>query len=1080
MANKHSIMTREMVESFCDSYYIPDEVHPTAPGRDRTITQFPEGKVGVYTRLFDYCGYRIPLTKFFVSVLKYFRIHISQLSPFGAARISHFEVLTRVLELGPSVSVFRAFYTRMYSDGLFSFAKRSLSAPSCLSKPPDSIKNWADHFFWVDSRVFPISVPLYTGGVLEKDPAPHLTARQEQAVQILSSNKAPFRRYPECFLALVGLSPYYPFGENTYPAFERPDKTDMGLLDYIRTADPRKVQAVEVQKGEEQVTLFDSIKHCFVSLDAPAAAHQASGSGSGAGAEISAPSMEGNVVEENVIPEGAFFDLTDPECDVTVAEKDVAQRQPEKAKRKKLLKRSDPLPAKRLRTDHPSLASGTGGKSLASLRQSLPEGSLSLGPSSPAVIPPHVTVSSSCAADAPVYTTADIVTSSRGKTLALPTSGVGGSSQPETSEESTDSFYETAVLSSEDAKRWSDAKDMSWIGEMVESFCDSYYIPDEVHPTMSGRDSTITQFPEGKVGVYTRLFDYCGYRIPLTKFFVSVLKYFRIHISQLSPFGAARISHFEDPAPHLTARQEQAVQILSSNKAPFRRYPECFLSLMGLSPYYPFGENTYPTFERPDKTDMGLLEYIRTADPRKVQAVEVQKGEEQVTLLDSIKHCFVSLDAPAAAHQASGSGSRAGADLSAPSMEGNVVEENVIPEGAFLDLTDPECDITVVEKDVARKQPEKAKRKKLLKRSDPLPAKRLRTDHPSLASGTGGKSLANLRQSLPEGSLSLGLSSSAVIPTHVTVSSSCDADVPVYTTANIVTSSQGKTIALPTSGVGGSSQPEMSEESTDSFYETAVLSSEDAKRWYIPRWNITNDSLLDDGFSCRTLVDRVAPPGFFSALRNMDYDQLFEEFNVGAARQICLGSEVRSRAEHELELKEKLRGKYDARGVLLREKDAEIARLRSLLEEKKAESAEVPRLRDQVSALAADKSLLSAEVSALKKVVSQKDTDISLLDSRASYLKSALDDSQAACDEARSLISSLSSERDGLVSEVSTLHSAFRDFKEKMEAQQEEQAQELYNRVADLEAHVMDVSGRLEGEFYPAYLTALAGRKMGC
>ncbi|GJZ14114.1 hypothetical protein Tco_0549344 [Tanacetum coccineum] len=92
MANKHSIMTREMVESFCDSYYIPDEVHPIAPGRDRTITQFPEGKVGVYTRLFDYCGYRIPLTKFFVAVLKHFRIHVSQLSPFGAASYIHFEL----------------------------------------------------------------------------------------------------------------------------------------------------------------------------------------------------------------------------------------------------------------------------------------------------------------------------------------------------------------------------------------------------------------------------------------------------------------------------------------------------------------------------------------------------------------------------------------------------------------------------------------------------------------------------------------------------------------------------------------------------------------------------------------------------------------------------------------------------------------------------------------------------------------------------------------------------------------------------------------------------------------------------
>ncbi|GKF51977.1 hypothetical protein Tco_0148444 [Tanacetum coccineum] len=141
-----------------------------------------------------------------------------------------------------------------------------------------------------------------------------------------------------------------------------------------------------------------------------------------------------------------------------------------------------------------------------------------------------------------------------------------------------------------------------------------------------------------------------------------------------------------------------------------------------------------------------------------------------------------------------------------------------------------------------------------------------------------------------------------------------------------------------------------------------------------------------------------------------------------------------------MELKEKLRVKYDARGVLLREKDVEISRLKSLVEEKETESAEVPCLRDQVSVLTAEKSFLSAEVSALKSIVSQKDTDISLLNSSATYLKSALDDSQAACTEAKNLIFTLTSERDGLASEVSTLYSAFRDFKEKMEAQQEAQA----------------------------------------
>ncbi|GJR32194.1 hypothetical protein Tco_1108426, partial [Tanacetum coccineum] len=411
-AVKHSIMTPEMVENFCNDYYIPDEVHPVAPGRDKTITQFPEGKVGVYTRFFDYCGYRIPFTKFLMAVLRYFRIHISQLSPFGAARVSHFEVLTRVLDLAPSVTVFRAFYTRTYSDGLFSFAKRSPSSPSCFPKPPDSIKNWSDHFFWVDAKVFPIPVSLYVGGALEKDPAPHLTARQEQTVRLLENNKAPFRRYPECFLCLVGLSPYYPFDENTYPAFERPDGTDMGLLDFIKTADPRKVQAVEVQKKDDQVKLLESTSHCFMPLVTPAAG----GSSSAAAPEVSAPA---EVEPENVVPEDTYLDLTGPD--------EVVATQSGKSKRKRLGKQSDTLPAKQLRKDHPSFATGTGGKTLAGLRQLMPTSPLVSRPSFQADIQAHV-VQSARITDVPVYTAAATVTSARENVGITPTVDVVGSS----------------------------------------------------------------------------------------------------------------------------------------------------------------------------------------------------------------------------------------------------------------------------------------------------------------------------------------------------------------------------------------------------------------------------------------------------------------------------------------------------------------------------------------------------------------------------------------------------------------------------------------------------------------------------
>ncbi|GKA95269.1 hypothetical protein Tco_0817307, partial [Tanacetum coccineum] len=324
----------------------------------------------------------------------------------------------------------------------------------------------------------------------------------------------------------------------------------------------------------------------------------------------------------------------------------------------------------------------------------------------------------------------------------------------------------------------------------------------------------------------------------------------------------------KDPSPHLTARQEQSVRLLENNKAPFRRYPECFLCLVGLSPYYPFDENTYPAFERPDGTDMGLLDFIKTADPRKVQAVEVQKKDDQVKLLESTSHCFMPLVTPAAG----GSSSAAAPEVSAPA---EVEPENVVPEDTYLDLTGPD--------EVVVTQSGKSKRKRLGKQSDTLPAKQLRKDHPSFATGTGGKTLAGLRQLMPTSPLVSRPSFQADIQAHV-VQSARITDVPVYTAAATVTSARESVGITPTSDVAGSSQLETSEGSDDSFYELPALNSAEAKR-------------------C------------------MDYEQLYTEFNVGAARQICLESEVRSRAEHELELKEKLKGKYDARGRLLEEKE---------------------------------------------------------------------------------------------------------------------------------------------------------------
>ncbi|GJS24259.1 putative ribonuclease H-like domain-containing protein [Tanacetum coccineum] len=379
---------------------------------------------------------------------------------------------------------------------------------------------------------------------------------------------------------------------------------------------------------------------------------------------------------------------------------------------------------------------------------------------------------------------------------------------------------------------------------------------------------------------------------------------------------------------------------------------------------------------------MGLLDFIKTADPRKVQAVEVQKGDDQVTLLESTQHCFM----PLVILAARGSSSVTATKILAPTEGG---QEDVAEKNAYLELADPDEGTTMARQsreEVFKEQPKKIKKKRLIRQSDILPAKKLRTNDPSLASGIGGITLAGLEQIMPEGSRLLAREQSAT-------PSVAQASLQICTTVGSLC-----TLSAPL---------EESEGSDDSFFELATFDPSEAKRWYVPRWNITNDLLLDDGFSCRTLVDGFAPPAFFASLHSIDCDQLYTEFNVGSAQEICLGSDARSRAEHKLELKEKLNAKYAAHGKLLEEKDSEILRLKSQLAEKEAKAAKV--------------------------TTTQKDYDISLLDSRVTHLESALNDAQVACTEAGTKITSLASERDRLVSEVSSLRAGFKDFKEKME-----------------------------------------------
>ncbi|GJV53329.1 hypothetical protein Tco_1449070, partial [Tanacetum coccineum] len=183
-----------------------------------------------------------------------------------------------------------------------------------------------------------------------------------------------------------------------------------------------------------------------------------------------------------------------------------------------------------------------------------------------------------------------------------------------------------------------------------DALCRKFHIPEEVHPQLPTPDQTIHDKPEGKIGIYTRFFDFANYRLPLSSFFVTVLRYFRINFSQLSVIGAAKVDSFacpalfrwhtnksvpKDPPPKPTDFNAEHYATLVAHPAPFRKFPEVFLCLVGISRYYPLDEETYPSFRDENDEVMDLSAFINVADPTLVKVVERERVEGEAKLLET-------------------------------------------------------------------------------------------------------------------------------------------------------------------------------------------------------------------------------------------------------------------------------------------------------------------------------------------------------------------------------------------------------------------------------------------------------------
>ncbi|GKE21256.1 hypothetical protein Tco_1432768, partial [Tanacetum coccineum] len=200
---------------------------------------------------------------------------------------------------------------------------------------------------------------------------------------------------------------------------------------------------------------------------------------------------------------------------------------------------------------------------------------------------------------------------------------------------------------------------------------------------------------------------------------------------------------------------------------------------------------------------------------------------------------------------------------------------------------------------------------------------------------------------------------------------------------------------------------------------TIVNPDTDIQKVYVPQWSVTNGSRLDDGRTCREMMDEFAPPRFFASIRGMKHDQLFTKFNVGAACQMSLSAEVRI--------------------------DEDVANLKAQLLVKETEATKAIRLRAEVQTLADRNIVLEREKSEL---------DIKVADLAANVKVHKLEASSAV-----------------LQDKVT----AYDNFIGQLEKFQDDRIREMNEKLNKLDADLVELALHLEERFYPHLLTTISG-----
>nr|GEW56517.1 NB-ARC domains-containing protein [Tanacetum cinerariifolium] len=156
--------------------------------------------------------------------------------------------------------------------------------------------------------------------------------------------------------------------------------------------------------------------------------------------------------------------------------------------------------------------------------------------------------------------------------------------------------------------------------EYLLEFTLEYGIPEILHSELPSPEEPIVEFPDGKVGVYTKFFEFANYH---ERIFLTVVEW--------------RINSLKDKMPPTDSYSEANVTTLNTHRTPIQKQPKALLCLVGLSRSYFLRDDVYPTFLYDDNQGGAL-------NPTKVKTETRARAVHEVPLVTATTSRVIDMD----------------------------------------------------------------------------------------------------------------------------------------------------------------------------------------------------------------------------------------------------------------------------------------------------------------------------------------------------------------------------------------------------------------------------------------------------